>query len=298
MKHIPKGLTRFAGRSLLKLNASSPTLLVVAGVVGLGATAVLAAKASRNAGPVMDQHKQDRASIGYVGTHKEQQREIVRLYGRTSLGLVRVYAAPIALGTLSAASVLYGHKILRGRHIASLAAYSGLMEQFSAYRGRVAKTLGDDMERSLYDGAHGEWKEDPNHKGEYKLEPVVDPNAQLPTYLRPWFEEGNPNWRPDPIANFLFLQGVQGHMNDLLGIRGHVTLNDVLDILKLPRCDEGLVAGWVYDPKVTDPKKNYVDFGFMTGQDPNTLAFRQGQTAEVQLSFNIDGNIYGLIRDH
>jgi hypothetical protein len=292
MKLVPNSVSRVGGRTLLKLNAGSPTILVVAGVVGLGATAVLAARATRNIDPILNDHKQTRAEIGYLGTKKEQ-RSIVQLYSHTGWELTKLYGPTLFVGSTSAVAVLGGHKILRGRQIATLAAYSGLADQFNAYRKRIAQTLGEDLERSIYEGARGEWKEDPERKGEYKLQPEYDKNALPGSYLTPWFDETNPNWTVDPVQNYLFLKGAQGHMNNILQIRGHVFLNDVYDALRLPRCPEGAIAGWVYDHK--DSKDNYIDFGFMSGNDPQTVAFRNGVERSVRLNFNIDGTIWNLI---
>lgn len=294
MKYIPKGLTRFGYRTALQLSAKSPTILVVAGVVGLGATAVMAAKATRYIDPVLEDHNKTRYDIKGTAyqTKRDEQKAIVTLYARTSKDLARVYGPTLVVGTISTASILYGHKILHGRHVASIAAYTGLMEQFQSYRGRVAKTLGDDVERGIFQGAHGEWVEDPEHKGEYKLEPKFDPSLAEDSYLRPWFDERAANWTPDPSSNYFYLKGVQNHMNNLLQIRGHVTLNDVFDQLHIPRTNEGIVAGWVWNSGVGD---NHIDFGFMSGIDPNTVAFREGRARSVQLNFNVQGNIYGLI---
>lgn len=294
MKFVPNAVSRAGGRTLLKINAGSPTILVVAGVVGLGATAVLAAKATRNIDPILNDHKQTRAEIGYVGDRQDEkgQRELVKLYTHTGWELTKLYGPTILVGSTSAVAVLGGHKILRGRQIATLAAYSGLAEQFNAYRKRIAQTLGDDLERSIYEGARGEWKEDPERKGEYKLQPEYDKDAQVGSYLTPWFDETNHNWTRDPVQNFLFLKGVQSHMNDMLQIRGHVFLNDVYDALMMPRRPEGAIAGWVWKSKSGD---NVVDFGFMTGNDPQTIAFRNGVERSVRLNFNIDGTIWNLI---
>lgn len=294
MKLVPNSVSRLSHRSVLKLSANSPTILVVAGVIGLGATAVLAAKATRNLDPVIEDHQKARGLAVYTvyESKRDRQKALMGVYGRTTLELGRLYGPTIALGTLSTASVLYGHKILRGRHIASIAAYTGLMEQFQSYRGRVAKTLGAEVEKTIYDGAHGEWVEDPDHKGEYKLEPKFDADALEASYLRPMFDEKNVNWTPDPTANYGFLKGVQMHMNNMLQIRGHVTLNDVYDALRIPRTNEGLQAGWVWNSGVGD---NHIDFGFMSGSDPQTIAFRKGVDRSVRLNFNIQGNIYGLI---
>lgn len=297
---VPKSVTRLASRSTLKLSANSPTILVISGVVGLGVTAVMAAKATRKIDPVVEQHKKDRANIGYVVKHdkvmrREQQTAIVEMYYNTSVSMLRIYGPTIAVGTLSAASVLCGHKILKGRHVATMAAYSGLQEQVRAYRDRVAKTLGEPAEKDIWDGAHGEWVEDPDHKGEYKLQPKYD-DAESMAALRPWFDETCDNWRPDPQSNYLFLKGVQTHMNDLLQRRGHIFLSEVLDALRLPRTPESIVSGWIWRPD--DPTwvgDNYVDFGFMTSNSPDALAFREEQAASVQLNFNVDGIVYNFI---
>jgi hypothetical protein len=284
MSFIPKGVTRLAGRSLLKLNASSPTILVVAGVVGFGATVIVAAQATRKIDPVIDIHKKTRLQLDeMVYTNKRaQSKDVGRLYGETTYELAKIYAPAITLGVLSTGSILYGHKIIRGRHIATMAAYSGLMEQFQSYRDRVKKTLGEDVERGIFNGAHGEWVEQNGKKGEYKLEPVY--NELELNYLRPWFDEVNCNYQPDAQSNYLFLKGVQGHMNDVLSIRGHVFLNDVFDALKIPRTKESSVMGWVYGPD----GDNYIDFGFMTGTDPQSVAFRNFESPRVRLNFNVN----------
>lgn len=297
MKFVPNSVSRLGGRTLLKLSAASPTILVVSGVVGLGATAVLASKASRKIDPILDEHKKTRDEFIVTEAHHTQlekrarQKQLGVLYAETSVKLVKLYAPTLIVGTASAVAVLGGHNILRTRHVAALTAYSGLFDQFNTYRKRVADSFGEDIERGIYEGARGEWVEDPDHKGEYKLENKFDPdNAQ--DYLRPWFDEVNVNFTRDPMSNYLFLKGVQSHMNNLLQARGHVFLNECLDGLRLPRCPEGQFAGWVYNPKSGD---NYIDFGFMTGVDPHTVAFRNQRETTVKLNFNIQGSVWNLI---
>jgi Family of unknown function (DUF6353) len=74
-------------------------------------------------------------------------------------------------------------------------------------------------------------------------------------------------------------------MNNILRIRGHVFLNDVYDALGFERIPMGSVVGWLYDSEGGD---RYVDFGFMTGIDPQTIAFRNHEERSVRLNFNID----------
>jgi hypothetical protein len=131
----------------------------------------------------------------------------------------------------------------------------------------------------------------PAHKGELKLEAKFEPDP-TGSYLRPWFDSSNPNWTRDPQQNYLFLKGVQQHMNNKLQIKHHVMLNDVLDALGMPRCPEGAVSGWLYETKVGD---GFIDFGFMTSQDPHSAAFRAYEVRDVQLNFNIDGVVWTQI---
>ena len=291
MKLVPKPLTRAGYRTLLKLNANSPTILIVAGVVGLGTTAILASKASRKIDPIIDNHKKARAEIGIINNNRPQQKELVSLYVNTGFKLGKLYGPTLFVGTTSAISVLGGHKIIRGRHIATMAAYSGLIEQFTGYRKRVALTLGDEVERGIYEGARGEWQEDADHRGEYKLVPKFDGEPINAFYTR-WYDDRNPNWRRDSDSNYLFLKGVQSHVNRLLEIRGHVFLNDVFDGLHMPRSREGAVTGWLRDSPNGD---GIIDFGFMTSNDPHTVAFRNGTEKTVLLNFNIDGPIWDKI---
>lgn len=286
MKIVPDALGRLSGRSLLKLKKASPTLLVVAGTTGLVATAVMAAKATRKIDPILDEHAKARVEIDALElAQKDEQRALIDLYTRTGLKLGKLYGPTIFVGACSAVSVLGGHKILRTRQAATLAAYSGLYEQFSSYRERVKKTLGEDVEKGIYEGARGEWVEDPNHPGEYKMAPKFDGEDEA---YRPWFDEMNPNWTPDAQANYLFLKGVQSHMNSMLRHRGHVLLSDVYDALHIPRPKGSSVVGWVYG----SDEDNYVDFGFMTSVDPNSIAFCNGAERTVRLNFNYDGPIW------
>lgn len=296
MNFLPESVTRLGGRTLLKLKAGSPTILVVAGVVGLGATAIVAAKATRKIDPILEEHKQARADIGYSVTTAstlERRKELLALYTNTGFELGKLYGPALFIGTTSAISVLGGHHILRARQIATMAAYSGLLDQFRSYRGRVAQTLGKDVERGIYEGAHGEWQENPDMAGDKALVPKFEPD-ETGAYLRPWFEETNPNFNVlDARLNYLFLKGVQSHMNQRLRINGHVMLNDVLDSLHLPRCPEGAIVGWVWE----GDGDNYIDLGFMTSIDPDSVEFRNavGRATPVRLNFNIDGIVYHLI---
>lgn len=300
MKLVPKRVRRASARTGLKLKKNSPTILVVGGVVGGVATVVMAVKASKKAEIVIANHKAERAEIGPVPSkaeapaeaRKDVQLRVMETYFNTSMNLAKVYGPTLLVGTLSFGSILYGHKILHGRHVASVAAYTGLMEQFGAYRGRVRETLGEKAELDIYNGAHGEYVEDPNHPGEYKLTPVWNDDVKFDAELRPWFDSENPNNNSDPEITKMWLTGVQEHMNQLLRLNGHVMLNDVRRELCLPKTAQGQLLGWVDGNPDGD---GFIDFGFMTDDHPSTVAFRNGESRDVRLNFNVDGEVFHFL---
>lgn len=290
MKYVSKSITRFGYRNVLKLRKSSPTILVISGVVGLTATSVVAAHASRKLDPILEQHAKQRLDIAVDATSaRDEQKKIVKLYTDTTIQLGKLYAPAIVLGTVSAGSILHGHRVLNGRHLATMAAYTGLMDQYQSYRARVSETLGPEREQDIYNGAVGKWEEDPDRKGEYKMKSKF---SQEPgTYLRPFFDEANTNWTTDPTNNYYFLKGVQAHMNRVLDLRGYLFLFEVYDALGMPRVRETIVSGWL----LTGDGDGFVDFGFMTDQTPEATLFRNGGERSVRLNFNVDGVIWDLI---
>lgn len=70
------------------------------------------------------------------------------------------------------------------------------------------------------------------------------------------FDEYNVNWTRDQTSNELFIKSVLNHMNNVLQVRGHVFLNDILDALRSPRTQFGQTHGWVYDKDA----RSYIDY--------------------------------------
>lgn len=70
------------------------------------------------------------------------------------------------------------------------------------------------------------------------------------------FDENSPNFVKHNEHNVLFIQMMQGYFNDLLALRGHVFLNEVLDQFGISRTVAGQVVGWRLE---TGPVKNSSD---------------------------------------
>lgn len=121
-----------------------------------------------------------------------------------------------------------------------------------------------------------------------KDEKVKD--AHVSIYAR-FFDESCCTWSKDQEYNTMFLRQQQVYANDLLKLKGHLFLNEVYDMLGLPKSKAGQVVGWVYN--VENPiGDNYIDFGLY---DENNSKFVNGYERSILLDFNVDGCILDKI---
>lgn len=303
IKTIPTTLTQAGGRSALLLKKCSPEILVVGGIVGGVTATVLACKATRKIDDVLDDHNEKLSQIipaESLKDDKDFKKETAKLksqvYLHTAKEITKLYAPPVALGVASIGCILGGHGILKRRNIAIAAAYSVVQDRFNEYRGRVRDEFGDEKEKNLYFGTHQEKvdivEEDPETGKKKKTKKVVnvkDPNGYS-QYAR-FFDDGSPNWVSDAELNLAFLRAQQNYVNDLLHARGHVFLNEVYDILGIPRTQAGAVVGWV----MSEDGDNFVDFGLYSAYNQEAVDFVNGYEPAILLDFNVDGVIYDLI---
>lgn len=94
------------------------------------------------------------------------------------------------------------------------------------------------------------------------------------------FDESSVNWSKDQKANLMFLKYQQTYATNLLKKKGTVFLNEVYEMLGVPRSQEGCVVGWHYDEK-NQIGDNYIDFGL------NDIL----QSNIIVLDFNVDGRV-------
>ena len=68
-------------------------------------------------------------------------------------------------------------------------------------------------------------------------------------------------------------------------------MNEVYDLLGLPRSQAGALVGWV----MTGDGDNFVDFGIYDTNNPSKRDFVNGYERSILLDFNVDGVIHDLI---
>ena len=296
-------------RTGLQIKKHSPEILAVVGVVGTVTSAVMACKATTKVSTIMAEHNDTVETINDTIERVEKGEDIdytvedgkndLRIvHVQTGLKLVKLYAPSVILGTLSIGAMLTSNNILRKRNVALAAAYTTIDKSFKEYRGRVVERFGKELDQELrYNIKAKEVEEivvneDGSETVVKKTVNVADPNTYS-DYAR-FFDDGCAGWDKDPEYNFVFLKHQQAHANDLLQSRGHLFLNEVYDMLGIPRTKAGACVGWVYDEKhpVGD---NYVDFGILDGTKQANRDFVNGYERTILLDFNVDGSILDLI---
>lgn len=218
---------------------------------------------------------------------------------------MKTYAPAVAIGTLSIASILASNNILRKRNVALAAAYATVDKSFKEYRNRVIEKFGQEVDRELKYNIKAEKvptievdEETGKEKKVKKNAFVVNP-SDVSGYAR-FFEKYtvdedgnsilNPHWEPNNEYNIMFIKAQENYANDLLRAKKRLFLNDVYEMLGLPRTKAGQVVGWVYDED-NPVGDNYVDFG-MYADNLSYSDFANGLDPAILLDFNVDGNVW------
>lgn len=110
---------------------------------------------------------------------------------------------------------------------------------------------------------------------------VKKPGDSLSQYAV-WFDDGCIGWTKDAEYNKAYLITQQNYCNDKLRAKGKLLLNDIFDLIGLPRTKAGMVVGWEYR------EDSCVDFGLGHERNADFLA---GYTSKAILDFNVDGII-------
>jgi len=291
MKFVPDNLSRKFGRQILIAQKHSPTLLFVAGVVGVAASTVLACRATLKLEELMAEIEDDLNTAKHLKHEKysedDRKKDIAYVYIRTGVKITKLYGPSIVLGVASVGALAGSHHILSKRNAALTAAYASLQKGFNEYRQRVVDELGEDKEREL----RYQVKDVADGKDETGKKKTVKQATGSPSVYARFFDQNNKNWNTTAEYNLLFLRCQQNYLNDKLKARGHVFLNEVYDELGMDHSTEGAVVGWLWNSE----GDQYIDFGIFDSPACETFyEFAAGREG-VWLDFNVDGIIYDKI---
>lgn len=291
----------------------SPEILVGAGVVGVVASTVLACKATLKVNEVLEESRTNiekikvatekgATAIGKDYTEEDSKNDLKITYIQTGVKLAKLYALPIGIGTVSIAAILGGHNILRKRNIALATSYAALFNDFKGYRSRVIDRFGAELDKELKYNLKTKTIEESvvNEDGTEQtvkkeiqvMNDPVDP-TKYSQFAR-FFDDGCSGWDPNPEYSLMFLNQQQNWANEKLKRQGYLFINDVYEMLGIPKCKEGQTHGWVYDEK-NPIGDNFIDFGIYDIHVEKNRDFVNGYEKVILLDFNHDGNIMKYI---
>lgn len=301
---VKKIFTKVAGRKLLQLKKYSPEILISFGVAGVVTSTVLACRATLKVHDILDEANDDLNDIERVfegeqgkeeSRYSEQdyKRDLSVVYIQTGVKFVKLYGPALVVGVSSIGCLLGAHKIMKNRNIALVAAYKVMEKGFLDYRNRVIKELGEEKDKEFKYGLTEKTLQEPVETSTgrdvqiNRKVKVADPNGLSP-YAR-FFDASCTQWSKTPEYNIIYVKGQQAWANDMLHARGHIFLNEVYDVLGIPRTQAGNVVGWAL---TSDNGDNFVDFGIFEARNAD---FVNGYEYSALLDFNVDGVIFDLI---
>ena len=312
-------LSRSIHKVGFKFKKHSPEILTGAGVVCVVASTVMACKATTKLSTILDETNEQTDQIhGYVEkngysekySEKDEKKDLAIVYTKSAMNVAKLYGPSVLVGVLGVTSILAGNNILRKRNVALTAAYTAVDNGFKKYRERVVERFGESVDRELKNNARKEEIEvvETDENGETntvkKTAYVVNP-SDISEYAR-FFEEytvddkgnriKNTYWTSNNEYNLMFLKKAESFANDKLRINGYLFLNEVYEMLGIPKTKAGQVVGWVYDEK-NPVGDNYVDFGLYK-DNLSYSDFVNGYDPAILLDFNVDGNIWKLMDDN
>lgn len=303
--------SRLVAKTKFGVKKHSPEILLVSGIAAGVAATVLACKSTVKATEVVAETRKKLADIEeakilaenneVVYTEEDEATDRKNTAICLTVDMVKLYALPVALGTVSITCILASNHILHKRNVALSAAYAALNTDFANYRKRVIEKYGKEEDFMLKNGLEkkliAQEVTDPE-TGEVKTEEkeVLTYNGdKLSQYARIFDEVGSTQWTPNPDRNKALLLMEQNFFNERIKTRGYIFLNEVYERLGFRPTKAGSVVGWVY--RNNDEDYEGIDFGLFTATSPKVKDFMDGNETSVILDFNVQGDILSLVTE-
>ena len=301
MKINTKTLRKSFKKAQLTVRKHSPEILMVAGVIGTVAGAVMACKETLELEDVLDECKQEKIELEEQYAMCEQysedalKKDQVKLTIKQAVKIVKLYAPSVIMEATSIGVIFASNDIMRKRNASMAAAYATLNSMYKRYRQNVIESYGEEVDKDMRFGVKHEKvteiDEDGNKvKIDARIVDLDNTALAISDYSR-FFQSGCRGFDENSGRyNILYLKGIQAMFNNKLIADGYVMLNDVYRELGFDTIPEGWSIGWVYDE--TNPiGDNYIDFGLYEARNKNQRAVNDWEPV-ILMDFNVDGNLY------
>lgn len=291
-------ISRAIAVTKLALSANAPTIMVVGGVVSMGAGTVVACKKTLHIEEVLAKHTPMLENVekgeslkleGY--TPEKAKSDRIKIYSRAGLDLGKLYAVPGVLFIGGAALVFGGHRIMLQRNATLAIAFTGLKKTFDAYRGRVVQQFGHEVDQGMLSGYHMKEFVDPD-TGQTTTVAMRDwDTASGDPYNRVFQQGESDEWVNDLGTNKMFIHNQQRFAQERLNRQNYLYLSDVYQALGFEETDISRVTGWKVK-RNPDGSRDipFVDFGLDKALPDD---WKYSKEKAIYLDFNCQGLIVG-----
>ena len=301
MKINTKTLRKSFKKAQLTVRKHSPEILMVAGVIGTVAGAVMACKETLELEDVLDECKQEKMELEEHYAMCEEysedalKKDQVKLTIKQVAKIIKLYAPSVIMEATSIGVIFASNDIMRKRNASMAAAYATLNSMYKRYRQNVIESYGEEVDKDMRFGVKHEKvteiDEDGNKvKVDARIVDLDNTALAISDYSR-FFQMGCKGFDASSGRyNLLYLKGIQAMFNNKLIADGYVMLNDVYRELGFDTIPEGWSIGWVYD-EANPIGDNYIDFGLYEARNKNQRAVNDWEPV-ILMDFNVDGNLY------
>ena len=287
-------ITRVATKAAMKIRKNSPTIMFASGIVLVVGGTILACKATKHIDEVIAETHEE---LDKVDLHvKPQKIDYAKVYMNCGWKFVKLYGPSVAVEIAGIVCLVGGFGKLNKRYLGTTAAYGALQEAYKKYQNNVKAAVGEEVEKNIRLGLTEKNDipvEETADDGEVLITPtkgvVVNPALNASPYCV-FFDESSKEWTKNSEYNKMVLFAKQQVANEMFNAQGHLFLNEVYDMIGVPRTQAGAVVGWI-----KGAGDDYVDFGIVNGFSEKARDFVNGYERSILLDFNVDGVIYDKI---
>ena len=295
-----------ANKLFFKLKNSSPTIMLVTGIIGFGGACYLSSKATLKVDEILDESREKVKCIHEVrnnpenaGIYSEQnmQHDLANVYGKTAWQLCKLYSPAFITFIVSSCLTFGSHHIMTKRVIGLGTVVGALTTALNKQNARVNELYGEEKATDIWLGTENQKVEATvinEETGEETKKKVTAKIVNEENIVSPYafvFDENNPNYIiGDPQHNVDQLLHTESLLYRKLVAQGYLFLNEFRDAYGMKPIPEGQIIGWIYDEK-DENRHNTIECGIAYKLRPDVRDFRTG----VSKTFVIDPNVDGII---
>lgn len=247
-----------AGHTVAK---NSPLILTVAGVVGLGSTAVLAYKSAKKIEVItekVEEAREQEERLDQLTVLEEMDRldadtqfelddlrETFEPVSRPEVAkdIAGAIALPVITGIASIACIALSYRVLTNRNNLLATALGAAVAEHRYYKERVREIVSEEEYDRLEVPVERTKMTKVNKNGK-ETEVDVDAQVNRRSLVGEWFDNSSEYTVDDHSYNLMFIESARSKLEGKLFRKGYIRLNEVFDELGFGRTRMGESFGW------------------------------------------------------